>query len=203
MLIAKMFAASKYQQRNPHRLLLMCESLPLLPVILQSTLRMNSKEENSVLGQKMVDDSYPDGRVYCFAEYPKFLSKSLKEIKIKVSKDQTKVWFLWPKKKMQLKTIFGTTPVEDANNIHLVQARKALEEAFDRDKLEMDNLANEVNIPLGYTGEPIFEFPYQINRHLVDADGNKTKKVYFSKTAFRFWVKKTNARTCGITAGTI
>ncbi|CAJ1958052.1 unnamed protein product [Cylindrotheca closterium] len=150
---------------------------------------MRAPSINSVLGEKLLDDSYPDGRVYCWAALPHGLIA--KEAKVKISNDQKKVYLLMETSSITTNSIMGRTTL-GKNNIHKMLLNKVLQEAKEQSAKEMEKISDDIAMPPGYRAECLFHLPYRVHRYFIDAEGERSKKIYFSPTSMRFWLQKSD-----------
>jgi hypothetical protein len=148
---------------------------------------------NTILGEKVFNDSYPDGRAFCWMHLQS--GYTLENTKIKFSKDGRKIYKL-----MKLPET-ATNPAEmfkkhnqkiNKNNVHFIFLKPTLERLKEQHAKAMQALVQDIKVPQGWTAECIFELPFEAHRYFVDEHGERTKKIHFSKDAMRFWIKDIN-----------
>lgn len=152
---------------------------------------MKEANLNSVLGKKILVDSYPDGRVYCWAELLHGLDAKT-DVKVKVGYDCKKVYLLYRSNITEEDIVGMDFATKSRSDIHCMLLTKALQEAKDQHAKEMEKERENIAVPQGWKLETLFDLPFRIHKYFIDVNGLKSKKVYFSATSMRFWVQRSD-----------
>lgn len=148
-------------------------------------------DNNSKLGSKMLDDSYSDGRVFCWSELPMFLRG--KKFQLKISNDGKIVYLLFPLDLLSSEKMLGKE--SNKNDIHFMLLNQAWKEALDKNEVEMKKVSENIGdrgVSPGWTAEALFHLDYPVHRYFVDDDGLRCKKIYISPKSMRFWLQKSD-----------
>jgi len=153
---------------------------------------MKKKHQNTVVGRKLLDVSYPNGLAMgwiahnkrCIDQYStKILVGNITKKNVyrlrKLSKEATDSSVMLKKHNFN-----------GSNNVHSNLIGQALKELKEEHQKEMRKLAPEVFVPEGWTCQLEFVLPFDVDDHLYDENGNVAEFPTSVGDGHQFWLRK-------------
>jgi hypothetical protein len=173
----EMPSTNEKARRQPHP-----STLPAASEVLEFT--------NSILGRKLVDASYPDGRVFCWLAHDSGYANAT----TKIGFGKTSGREIYLLKKLPNATLDPKAMIHEfmfkKNDIHCVLAVQKIKEMIAQHEEQMEILAANVDVPSGWTAELVFKLPFDVEKYFLDANGNKHSHRCDMDQAQMFWLKK-------------